>query len=149
MRFIHSYPLRWSDVDVFGHVNNVEVVRLYEEARVLMLFAMAGGFGVQSLEAGLVTARHEIDYLRPVEYRIDRTPSPEQPAVRIEMWVGELKNSRFTIAYELFDGDTLLGRGSTICVPFSVDLRRPRWLTENELDFLGTYLLTENVSDKP
>ena len=30
-------PMRWGDMDPYGHVNNVEVVRLLEEARVVAL----------------------------------------------------------------------------------------------------------------
>ena len=34
-------PLRWSDTDAYGHVNNVELMRLLEEARVALFFTRA------------------------------------------------------------------------------------------------------------
>ena len=31
-------PLRWADMDAYGHVNNIAVVQLLEEARVAACF---------------------------------------------------------------------------------------------------------------
>ena len=37
-------PLRWGDMDAYGHINNVQIVRLMEEARVLA-FGIPSGTG--------------------------------------------------------------------------------------------------------
>src|SRR5690625_2836090 len=37
-------PLRWGDMDAYGHINNVEIVRLMEEARVIT-FGIPSGTG--------------------------------------------------------------------------------------------------------
>ena len=37
MRHIYHCPLRWADLDVLGHVNNVRYVDYLQEARVDML----------------------------------------------------------------------------------------------------------------
>ena len=58
-------PLRWSDMDAYGHVNNVQFVRLLEDARVAMLVDWFPE-GLEQLDRGIVVARHEIDYLRCV-----------------------------------------------------------------------------------
>ena len=97
-RFVHQAALRWSDMDAYGHVNNARFLTLYEEARVALFFIGAREMGLTSFEDGIVIARHEVDYLRPVDYG---------DAVSIEMWVDEVRPSRFTIAYELLDD----GRG--------------------------------------
>ena len=34
MRLSMPVALRWADLDAYGHVNNVEVLRLLEEARI-------------------------------------------------------------------------------------------------------------------
>src|SRR2546423_8875569 len=93
MRFGYDCALRWSDMDVYGHVNNARMLTLYEEARVAMMFTGARSAGVTSLEDGVVIARHEVDYLRPVDYG--------EP-VRIEMWLEEIRVSRVVVGYELF-----------------------------------------------
>ena len=65
-RFIYDVPVRWSDMDAYGHVNNARFLTLYEEARVAMFFIGAKEHGLGSFEEGIVIARHEIDYVRPV-----------------------------------------------------------------------------------
>ena len=126
-RFVHHCPLRWSDVDAYGHVNNARFLTLYEEARVAVMFVEARKAGVTSFEAGVVIARHEIDYVRPMDYG---------DPVRIELWATDIRPSRFTIAYELFDTDAVASRARTVCVPFDFDTGRPRRLAPAEQEFL-------------
>src|SRR5262245_28955709 len=127
MRFVYACPLRWSDMDAYGHVNNARFLTLYEEARVCLMFTRAREEGLTSFEAGVVISRHEIDYLRPVDYGAD---------ARIEMWVEEIRSSRFTICYELFDGETLASQARSVLVPFDLGNKRPRRLTGPERAFL-------------
>jgi acyl-CoA thioester hydrolase len=123
---------RWSDMDVYGHVNNARFLTLYEEARVALMFVAARKHGVTSLEKGVVISRHEVDYLRPVDYG---------ETVRIEMWVEEIRASRFVIAYELFDEGALASRARSVCVPFDLAAGRPRRLSPEERAFLEPYVL--------
>lgn len=132
MRFTYECPLRWSDLDLFGHVNNARVLTLLEEARVALMFVGARDAGLTSFEQqGIVIHRHEIDYLRPIDYG---------PRVRIEMWVSDLRASRFTVSYELFADDVLASRAASVCVPFDLAAGRPRRLSEAERDFLKPWL---------
>ncbi|HEY3010998.1 MAG TPA: thioesterase family protein [Micromonosporaceae bacterium] len=130
MRFTYHCALRWSDMDVYGHVNNARFLTLYEEARVAMMFVGARELGLTSFEEGIVIFRHEIDYLRPVDYG---------DPVRIEMWIDEIRPSRFTVCYELFDRDAVASRARSVCVPFDLERQRPRRLSEAERDFLRPY----------
>jgi acyl-CoA thioester hydrolase len=129
-RFGYDAALRWSDMDAYGHVNNARFLTLYEEARVALFFVAARQAQV-SFETGIVIARHEIDYLRPVDYG---------DSVRIEMWIAEIRRSSFTVAYELFDDGELAGRARSVCVPFDLAGQRPRRLSEAERAFLEPYL---------
>ncbi len=131
MRYVYDCPVRWSDMDVYGHVNNARMLTLYEEARVALMFVGAREHGLTSLEEGVVIYRHEVDYLRPVDYG---------RAVRIEMWIDELRPSRFTVGYELFSGDVLASRARSVCVPFDLVAQRPRRLTDAEREFLAPWL---------
>src|SRR5262247_1777309 len=98
-------------MDVFGHVNNARFLTLYEEARVAMMFKGAREAGLTSFEDGIVISRHEVDYLRPVDYG---------DPVHIEMWVEEIRPSRFTIVYELFDDGAVASRARSVCVPYDL-----------------------------
>lgn len=131
MRFTYHCHLRWSDLDAYGHVNNARFLTLYEEARVAMMFVGARQAGVTSFEDGIVASRHEVDYLRPVDYG---------DPVRIELWIDDLKTSRFTVAYELYDGELLASRARSVLVPFDLTKQRPRRLSEAEQDFLKPWL---------
>ena len=123
--------VRWSDLDAYGHVNNARFLTLYEEARVAMFFTGARAHGVTTFEEGIVIARHEIDYLRPVDY---------SESVRVELWISELRTASFTVDYQLFDGDVLASRARSICVPYNLAQAHPRRLSGAERDFLKPYL---------
>jgi acyl-CoA thioester hydrolase len=114
-------------MDIYGHVNNARILTLYEEARVDLMFTVARERGLTSFEAGIVISRHEVDYLRPVDHG---------DPVRIEMWVEEIRPSRFTVAYELFDDGQVASRARSVCVPFDLERGAPRRLTEAERSFL-------------
>jgi acyl-CoA thioester hydrolase len=131
-RFAFEAVPRWSDMDVYGHVNNARFLTLYEEARVALMFVAARKHGLTTLEEGVVISRHEVDYLRPVDYG---------DAVRIEMWVEEIRPSRFVIAYEMFDDGEMASRALSVCVPFDLTAQRPRRLSAAERAFLEPYRL--------
>lgn len=114
-------------MDAYGHVNNARFLTLYEEARAALLF---GRNGSPSIERGVVVARHEIDYVRPIDYG---------DPVQIELWVDEVRPSRFTLAYELFDDGQLASRARTVLVPYDLAAGRPRRLSEQERAFLGRW----------
>ncbi|MDN3264748.1 thioesterase family protein [Streptomyces sp. CSDS2] len=126
MRHIYRCPLRWADMDAYGHVNNVVFLRYLEEARVDFLFRPDKDF-----QQGSVVARHEIDYKRQLVHR-------HEP-VTVELWVSEIKAASFTLAYEVKDGDLVYARASTVIVPFDFAAQRPRRITAEERDFLQEY----------
>lgn len=140
-RFIYHCALRWSDLDAYGHINNARFLTLYEEARVALMFVGGRAWGISSFSDGVVIARHEVDYLRPVDYSLARTTADQPPTVRIELWVEEVRASRFTVVYELFDGDVLASRARSVLVPFDLSAKRSRRLSDAEREFLRPYEL--------
>ncbi|MFD4559660.1 acyl-CoA thioesterase [Streptomyces sp. NPDC058469] len=126
MRHIYRCPLRWSDMDAYGHVNNAVFIRYLEEARIDFLFRPDKEF-----KQGSVVARHEIDYKRQLVHR--------HAPVDIELWITEIRAASFTITYEVKDGDQLYVRASTVVVPFDFEAQRPRRITGEEREFLEEY----------
>ncbi|ARP70268.1 thioesterase [Streptomyces pluripotens] len=126
MRHIYRCPLRWADMDAYGHVNNVVFLRYLEEARIDFLFRPDKEF-----KQGSVVARHEIDYKRQLVHR-------HEP-VDIELWVTEVRAASFTLAYEVKDGDLVYVRASTVIVPFDFEAQAPRRITAEEREFLREY----------
>ncbi|MGW2343711.1 acyl-CoA thioesterase [Streptomyces sp. NPDC001661] len=125
-RHVYACPLRWADMDAYGHVNNVVFLRYLEEARIDFLFRPDKDF-----QQGSVVARHEIDYKRQLVHR-------HRP-VDIELWVSEIKAASFTLAYEVKDEDVVYVRASTVVVPFDFEAQRPRRITAEEREFLDEY----------
>ncbi|WP_432082013.1 acyl-CoA thioesterase [Streptomyces sp. WAC 04229] len=126
MRHIYRCPLRWADMDAYGHVNNVVFLRYLEEARIDFLFRPEKDF-----KQGSVVARHEIDYKRQLVHR--------HHPVDIELWVTEIRAASFTLTYEVKDGDVVYVRASTVIVPFDFQTQMPRRLTAEEREFLREY----------
>ncbi|MCX2927616.1 acyl-CoA thioesterase [Streptomyces sp. NEAU-W12] len=126
MRHIYRCPLRWADMDAYGHVNNVVFLRYLEEARIDFLFRPDKDF-----QQGSVVARHEIDYKRQLVHR--------HAPVDIELWVTEVRAASFTLTYEVKDGDQVYVRASTVIVPFDFEAQRPRRITREEREFLQEY----------
>lgn len=91
-----DYPMRWSDMDAYGHVNNVQYLRFFEDARIEAFGAhQAYEDGSTLLDSGLLVARHEIEYLKPLRWR----PEP----VHIDLWITEARGARVDVAYEVYD----------------------------------------------
>ncbi|WP_026556223.1 acyl-CoA thioesterase [Arthrobacter sp. 35W] len=105
-RLVLSVPMRWGDMDAYGHINNVEVLRILEEARV-HAFGPPAGTGLPGVEVDLpvfndlpegtqaLVVEHRVKYLAPLNYR-------NVPA-RIEVWISAVKGASFTVAYAIFD----------------------------------------------
>ncbi|TDC42627.1 thioesterase family protein [Micromonospora sp. KC213] len=138
-RFVYHCTLRWSDLDAYGHVNNARFLTLYEEARVAMMFAGGRAWGVDSFADGVVIRRHEVDYLRPIDYALGRATAEAAPTVRIELWVEQIRAGSFTVAYELYDGEVLASTARSVLVPFDLIAKRPRRINDDERTFLLSY----------
>jgi acyl-CoA thioester hydrolase len=113
-------------MDAYRHVNNGAYLAYLEQARIGMFFHRHEGFS-----SGTVISRHEIDYIRPIVYH----PEP----LRIEVWIERIGGARFTVRYEIYDGDVLSARASTMCVTFDFETDRPRRLTAEEREILGAF----------
>ena len=117
-------PLRWSDMDAYGHVNNVQFLRLLEDARVVAFAAHGSDEGGSVVETGLLVARQQIEYVEPLVYR----PAP----VAIDLWVTDLQTASFDLGYEVLDDDRVYARAETTLVLFDRVNDRPRRMTPAE-----------------
>jgi len=128
-------PLRWSDMDAYGHVNNVQFLRLLEDARVLAFHGHDTDDGGDMLETGLLVARHEIDYVTPLHYR----PQP----VAIDLWISDISGASFEMGYEVVDDGTtdaattngrpvVYARAESTMVAYDLAVGRPRRFSTDE-----------------
>ncbi len=124
--------MRWSDMDAYQHVNNVAFLGYFETARVALFFDQPTHDEITGLRRGIVVAKHEITYKRPVVY--DAVP------LDVQIWCSGVRAAAFTCHYELFDHGALAVTGSTLLVPVDFALNRPRRLTPGEKEFLAAHL---------
>jgi acyl-CoA thioester hydrolase len=132
MRHQFRCAMRWSDMDAYGHVNNVVYLTYLEEARVDMLFALEQDNGTEALSDGVLVAHHEIDYKRPLVYH--------PRGVEIELWVGAIKGASFEIRYEVHDEATVFATAASLLVPYDLVAARPRRVSPEERAFLERYV---------
>jgi acyl-CoA thioester hydrolase len=135
-RHVYECFVRFSDVDVYGHVNNVKYFEYYQEARIRFVTEL--GREPDEPEFGLVVARLDVDYRRPILFR------PE-PYV-VESWVTRIGTKSFGLASEIkdvADDDTrgsVLSRARSVLVGFDMDTQQARSLSERELKRLTDVL---------
>ncbi len=129
--------MRWADLDLLGHVNNVTYVDYLQEARVdLLRHHGPSPTSEGGLVEGVVVVRHEVQYVAPLRL--------EQETVSIEVWVTEVRAASFTMAYEIFheapEGRRVYARAWTLLTPYVFATERPRRLTPQEREALQPYL---------
>lgn len=131
MMFRHECPVRFDDLDSYGHVNNVTFAEYLQEARVA--FA-AEVLGTAVHDVGYVVARQAIDYHAPVGFRA--TP------LIVNMWVSQLGSSSFTAAYRVCDDvsdPTVYVSAESVLVAVDPQTQRPRKLTDRERKAITPY----------
>lgn len=100
-KLVHTttIPIRWGDMDAYGHVNNTVYFRYFEQTRVEWLERMGSRVSVEE-PVGPVIINASCTFLAPVNY----------PAtVVIKMYAGDPGRSSVMTWYELFvDGDERL-----------------------------------------
>jgi acyl-CoA thioester hydrolase len=138
-------PLRWSDMDAYGHVNNVQFLRLLEDARVVAFAAAGSDHGGTMVDTGLLVAGQRIEYLEPLVYRT--------APVAIDLWVTKLSAASFDLGYEVLDdadtpsgttahghahdarpvdGARVYARAETTLVTYDLVQGRPRRMSADE-----------------
>jgi acyl-CoA thioester hydrolase len=137
--------MRWADLDLLGHVNNVVYVDYLQEARVDMLRTHAPDARAEDLAEGVVVVRHQVTYLSPLTFRF-------RP-VSIECWVTEIRAASFTMAYEIFDetdeGRRVYLRATTVLTPYVFATERPRRIRDDEREALERFLEPVPASRPP
>ena len=122
-------------MDAYGHVNNVQFLRLLEDARVIAFAARGSDEGGSVVDTGLLVARSEIEYLEPLVYR----PTP----VAIDLWVTAVAGASFDMGYEVRDETgsdggrpRVYARAETTLVLYDLMGHRPRRISEKEREAL-------------
>jgi acyl-CoA thioester hydrolase len=96
--FTHRLEVRFRDCDPMGHVNNAVYLTYLEQTR-FAHWRSLWGFGTPQLppdRPGVILARVECDYKRPVKYG---------DTIEIRMRIAQLGRSSFHYEYEIVDAE--------------------------------------------
>ncbi|MEL4356986.1 MULTISPECIES: acyl-CoA thioesterase [unclassified Luteococcus] len=114
-------PIRWTDLDLQGHVNNTLVAEYLQEARTALL---AGGPNAHMLGGGILVAGHSVEYRRSIHFGAG--------PLLAEVGVYGVGASLFHARYELLQEGQICARASTRLCPFDFERQAPRRLTDQE-----------------
>jgi acyl-CoA thioester hydrolase len=126
--------LRWSDMDIYRHVNNVQIVRLLEDARVQAFTAWDEPGAEPVLERGVLVARTEVEYLRQLDFRLE--------PIAIDLWVSRLAGATIELGYEVREPDDdsePYARAESTLVMFDLAANRPRRLSPVESERMAKW----------
>ena len=107
--------LRWGDMDVFEHINNVAYVGYLEDARVSLL--ANAGFAPELDGIRQFVVRHEIDYLKPLTFRAE--------PMQMKVWIESIGNSSYVIGYCLLDEESEYMRAKTTMICMNMESGLP------------------------
>lgn len=130
-QYTYACPLRWSDADAYGHVNNAQFLRYMEEARTRMFQEVVATSEEGRRQNAFVVSRTIIDYRAPLFYG----PEP----VDVHVWVTKASAATFELAYAIRDVEQLYVEASTKIVAYNLDTGSPRRLSETERAFISRY----------
>ena len=88
--FTTGVHVRWSDIDMYQHINHATMVTILEEARVDFL---AEPFAEDIATIGLLI--HEVQVLYKGQLRLGDSP------LQVTMWTKRLRAVDFTLGYEV------------------------------------------------
>ncbi len=129
-------PVRWTDLDAYGHVNNAAMVRLLEEARIAAFWqppAEQVALGAPQPPAALpvsgagadlstVIASQRIEYARPLGHRRD--------GVVVRLWLSRIGGASLSVDYLVLTRDDPEGaapyaRARTVVVLIDAETEAP------------------------
>jgi acyl-CoA thioester hydrolase len=135
VRHTYECPLRWADMDLLGHINNVAYVDYLQEARI-EFFADHPELLEGSSGEGLVVVRHELDFVAPLKYR-------KRP-VLVDTWVTEVRAGSFALGHEVYsdepEGRRVYFRAATRLAAMVLATGAPRRISVDERSLLEQYL---------
>ncbi|HNP57483.1 MAG TPA: thioesterase family protein [Gordonia sp. (in: high G+C Gram-positive bacteria)] len=133
--YLVKVPVRWSDMDVFQHINHARMVTLIEEARIPWLFYDERP--TAPLRDGCVVVDLHVKY--QAQLRHDQGP------IEVLMYLEKLRSVDFVVGYEVrAAGADPASKpavvASTQLASFDISTQRPRRMTDAEKDYLREFL---------
>lgn len=112
----YAVAVRFSDVDVYGHVNNVKYFEFLQEARIALMSRLWGEDWGAAGRAQVVVAQVDVDYRVPILFR----PEPYDAWT----WITHVGRTSAVVESEIRDGSVVLARARVVLVFFDPTTQR-------------------------
>ncbi|MFQ5950604.1 MAG: acyl-CoA thioesterase [Candidatus Geothermarchaeales archaeon] len=116
--FKASYPIRFRDLDVLGHVNNAVYFTYMEMARVEYYQHLTDKKNLEGFD--LILAHISCDFLKPLTLG---------DTVEISLWPTEIGNTSFTLEYEIRKKNSrepaARGRSVMVTYDYQSNMKKP------------------------
>ena len=116
---MHQYPLRtevridWSEIDAFGHINNLAILKYVQAARVKYLEAIGLMQSQAETKIGPILAATSCQYRRPLFY---------PGHVTVHSTVDAIKNTSFRMCHEVYNEKSeIIAEAQDVLVLFDFD----------------------------
>ena len=106
--------VRFSDLDILGHVNNVIYLSYFEMARIHYFTALVGP-NWDWLKEGVVLVKNDVEYHVPILLH-------DEP--KIFLFVTEIRNKSFSLAYQIMINEKLHTTGGSTLVCFNSTIQK-------------------------
>ena len=112
-----SFPIRWGELDVLGHVNNAQYLRYFEESRTAWCEAI--GRPLRNSGEGMILLKASVTFKKPVGYPAHAT---------VELRAGRIGNTSFDLINTLtIDGENQVAAvGEFVIVWFDYVNNKPK-----------------------
>jgi acyl-CoA thioester hydrolase len=115
-KFKTPIPIRFSDIDAVGHVNNAIYLTYFEVAR-FNYWREIIGWNLQ--ENGVIVGRSEVNYLKPITL---------DDEIFCYLRVSRIGNSSFDVMHLLVkttpDGEEICTTGKTVCISYDYSVNK-------------------------
>jgi len=133
MSFETEVPLRFDDLDTYGHVNNVRYGTYLEEARIDYLVEVVGDGSRDFLadsDDGIVVKTLEIEFEQPVR---------SADSVTVSVYVPRLGTTSLPFEYEIRDDGAVAATGETTVVTYDRAAGEPQPIPEDWRDAISEF----------
>jgi acyl-CoA thioester hydrolase len=122
--------VRFSDLDVYRHVNNVMHFEYFQESRIKLMRELAGDLHRPGLH--MVVANTRVDYLGQIPFRHAPYQCPS--------WISRIGRTSLVYQSLVTDGDRILARGEVVAVCIDAEAMRPVEVPSAYRERIGPYL---------
>lgn len=125
--FVSTQNVRIADINYGNHLGHDRLVSLLHQARVEALAAI-GASELDFFGTALILARLEVQY---------RAQAFLHDVLRIAVWTGGAKRSRFSLYYKVMRDDVVIAEAMTVMVCFDYGAQRTTALPDAFLEVYG------------